>query len=728
MPTDSSVAAPGAAAAEVPGFPGTSGDPLASSRGRRALRSTQGGSAGIRRDIQGLRALAVVLVLVYHVWPAALPGGFVGVDVFFVISGYLIVGSLVRELNASSSIALASFYARRIRRLLPAAATVLLATLGAAVLLFPEGRWQSVARDVAASSLNVQNWNQAFSTTSYAGATAAVSPLQHYWSLAVEEQFYLVMPVLLLGAAAAVRALGIRAGLPATALAVVCGFSVVSFAHSVQFSTSDPGLAYFFTTTRVWELGLGGILALAAAGGTLPRQLSTAFGWTGILVIFAAAAGFSTAMSFPGWVALVPTAGAALCLIAGQGGDAAAAPWISAGWWQSLRPVAYVGDISYSLYLWHWPVTVFTVYFLGHTPGLLEGAAIIVSSVLLAVLSTRFIEKPFRRLRDKTGSAGRHGAKKGTHRGTYALAAVLITVPIAVAAVPYGVVQQKITDLTADYDSGSYPGAMAFDPRDPAAVPGDQPLRPAPAAALADVPDIDRACTSYDPAKTSYEECVFGDPEATRAMVLVGDSHAAQYMAPLDAVARDGGYRLYVLTRNGCPFNAEPLHSDTYVYAPCAAQNLETVRDILDIKPELVVTSAMRPDSYEHALGWSWDSGRRAVDGYLEVLEPLEDAGIRIGVIADIPYPKSSIPDCVVEKDSADDCFVLRSDLAGQDDPLVEAAEQLDGSRTVDLTDYFCGDERCPAVIGNVLAYRDNHMTNTFARTLVLPLREKLGF
>ncbi|KAD4060544.1 acyltransferase family protein [Arthrobacter yangruifuii] len=727
MPTVSTGAAPDAEAiAGIPGSPDLAGHPRTAGRGRHALRSSPRGSTGTRRDIQGLRALAVVLVMIYHIWPDALPGGFVGVDVFFVISGYLIVWSLVRELHATSTIALASFYARRIRRLLPAAATVLLATLAATVLLFPEARWQGVARDVAASSLNVQNWNQAFSTTSYAGATAAVSPLQHYWSLAVEEQFYLVVPVLLLAAAAAARALKIRAGMSAVGLAVICGVSAVSFIHSVQFSTSDPGLAYFFTTTRIWELGLGGILALTAAGGALPRRLSTVFGWAGMVLVFAAAFGFSTAMSFPGWVALVPTAGAALCLLAGQGGRSAA-PWISAGWWQSLRPVVYAGDISYSLYLWHWPVTVFTVYFLGRTPGLAAGAAIAAASVLLAVLSTRFIEKPFRRARGKTGSAGRPGAGKVTDRAAYALAAVLIAVPVAAAAVPYGLVQQKITGLTAEYDSGPYPGAMAFDSQNPAAVPEDQALRPAPEAAAADMPVFDDACKVYEPAKTSYEDCVFGDADGARAVVLVGDSHAAQYMTPLDEVAREEGYRLYVLTRNGCPFSAEPLHSKSLTYTACAAQNLETVQDILEIEPELVVTSAMRPDSYEDALGWSWDSGSRAVDGYQKVLEPLEEAGIRVGVIADLPYPGFSIPDCLNTEDNADDCFVPRSGLAVQDDPLMDAAELLDNSVSVDLTDYFCEEERCPGVVGNVVVYRDNHMTDTFARTLVQPLRTGLG-
>lgn len=679
-----------------------------------------------RPDIQGLRALAVGLVVIFHVWPGVLPGGFVGVDVFFVISGYLIVGSLIRELSRTNTIGLVAFYGRRIRRLLPAAAAVLLATLSVTALVFPEGRWQGVARDAVASSLNVQNWNQAFGTTSYAGATAAVSPLQHYWSLAVEEQFYLLVPVLLMAVAAAVRRLRLRVSLRTAALAAVCSVTAFSFIHSVVFSASSPDLAYFFTTTRIWELGLGGILAVAAANRTLPTALSITAGWAGILLISISALTFSTGMFFPGWVALVPTVGAALCILAGSRTDAML-PCVSAAWWQSLRPAAYLGDISYSFYLWHWPVTVFAVYILGSGAGPYSGALIIGISLVLGALSTRFIEKPFRRFQGKIGVAGRHGAARTSYRPVYVLAAALVTVPVAAAAVPYAVVQQKIDALTADYDPVSYPGAMAFDTDSPARVPDGLPLRPAPAAAMADQPVITKACLGYDPEETEYSECVYGDPEGSKSIVLVGDSHAAHFMSPLNAAARQNGFRLYVLTRNGCPFNARPLHSDTFTYTNCSSQNLLTVDDILAIGPELVVTSAMRPSSYEQALGWTWNDPRDAVDGYVEVLGPLHKAGIRIGVIGDVPYPETSIPECLVETTDAADCSAPHPSLSGGPDPLMEAAARLEGVATVDLTNYFCDETACPGVIGNVLAYRDNHITDTFARTLTLPLSTGLG-
>ena len=710
--------------ASLPSTPASSAAAWGLSRASR--RPSRGPAARFRPDIQGLRTLAVGLVVIYHVWPSTLPGGFVGVDVFFVISGYLIVGSLVRELSRTGAIGLTAFYGRRIRRLMPAASAVLLVTLAMTVLIFPGGRWQGVARDTVASSMNIQNWNQAFGTTSYAGATAAVSPLQHYWSLAVEEQFYLLVPVLLLGVAAVARWLRLRCSLRTAALAAVSAITVLSFIHSVLFSATSPDLAYFFTTTRIWELGLGGILAVAAASRALPRALSVAAGWAGILLICICAATFSTAMFFPGWVALGPTVGAALCILAGSRSDSVL-PLASAAWWQSLRPVAYLGDISYSLYLWHWPVTVFAVYILGRGAGPYSGAIIVGTSVVLGALSTRYVEKPFRRFEGKFPVPGRHGAVRASYRPVYALAAVLITVPVAAAAVPYAMVQQKIDALAADYDLDSYPGAMAFDARNPAQVPDGQPLRPAPAAAMADQPTIAEACVAYDPANAPYSECVYGDTAGDKSIVLVGDSHAAHFMGPLDTAAKQNGFRLYVLTRVGCPFNARPMHSETLTYTNCSSQNLQTVQDIITIAPELVVTSAMRPSSYEKALGWAWDAPQEAVNGYVEVLDPLHKAGIRIGIIGDVPYPESSIPECLVEKSDASECSAPLPSLSGEPDPLLEAATRIEGARTVDLTGYFCAGSQCPGAIGNVLVYRDNHITDTFARTLVQPLRTGLG-
>ena len=675
-----------------------------------------------RNDIQGLRTLAVGLVIWYHIWPGSLPGGFVGVDVFFVISGYLIVGSLVREAVSTGGIQLARFYVRRIRRLLPAAATVLLATLAATLLIFPQSRWQSVSRDIAASGLNIQNWNQAFSTTSYEGATASVSPLQHFWSLAVEEQFYLVIPLLLLacaGAARRSRTLSVRS----IAISVLAALTAASFIHSVVFSATNPDLAYFFTTTRIWELGLGGLLAVVRPRLSLRPATSAVVGWLGLLMILAAALSFSTAMEFPGWIALLPVTGTLLMLASGS--SAGALPYVSPIWWQSRRPVTYLGDISYSLYLWHWPVTVFSVYLLGPAPDWLHGGGILLGSLALAALSTRFIEKPFRRFEPvRRRGGGRRRASTPSYRTVFALGAVLTTLPIALAAAPYLVVEQKTQALSQELDLASYPGAMAA--MDPAATVPELPVRPDPAVAAGDRPSGTEDClVSYDPDDVDYNDCVFGDPQSSRSIVLVGDSHAAQYMETVDVLARENGYRLYVLARNGCPFNIRPLHSDTFTYTNCSGQNEQTIQDILSLEPDIVITAALSQHGYEEALDWRWENDAEAQEGFTLALTPLRDAGIQVAALSEVPYPPFSVPECLsTEAAGEQSCSFAPAQEPG---PLTRAGKMLDGVTMVDFSGYFCTPSDCPPVIGNVLVYRDNHITNTFAKTLALPLAEALG-
>ncbi|MCC3280945.1 acyltransferase [Arthrobacter sp. zg-Y324] len=670
-----------------------------------------------RPDIQGLRALAVGIVVWYHIWPQTLPGGFVGVDVFFVISGYLIVGSLAREAMSTGSLKLAKFYSRRIKRLLPAAATVLLATLAATVLVFPQGRWQSVARDVAASGLNIQNWNQAFSTTSYEGATASVSPLQHFWSLAVEEQFYLVVPLLILICAAASGGRRPRRSLLISALTAV---ALASFAHSVIFSASNPDLAYFFSTTRIWELALGGMLAVAFPQLRSRPHLSLLLGWLGLAMVLASAVLFSTAMDFPGYAALLPVLGTMALLLAGS--TIQEPGFGSAARWQALRPVTYLGDISYSLYLWHWPVIVFSVYVLGPNPGWLHGGAVVVLSVALAALSTRFVEEPFRKLEPKPRRGGRRRAAAPAYRPVFTLGAILTLVPIAAATAPYLVVEQKTRALSQELDLAAYPGAGAVHATAP--VP-DMPVRPDPAVAGSDQPDGVEAClTAWDPRTMELEDCVAGDTGSSRSIVLVGDSHAAQYMGSVDLLARESGYRLYVLARNGCPFSLEPLHSGTVIHRTCAGINTQTVQEIIDLGPSFVLTASLSPAGYEDALDWGWDSQEQAKLGYANALAPLRDAGLSVAVLSDVPYPPFNVPECVSGSADPADCSFPAS---GEAPPLTLAAQELDGVTLVDFRGYFCPDGQCQAVLGNVLVYRDNHITDSFAKTLALPLRDSLG-
>ncbi|MFP5283458.1 MAG: acyltransferase family protein, partial [Actinomycetes bacterium] len=351
----------------------------------------------LRTDVQGLRALAVSLVFVYHLWPGRIPGGYIGVDVFFVISGFLITSHLLAHPPRSLP-DLSAFWSRRARRLLPASLLVLAVTLVASRLVAPETEWAGTARQAGGAAVYVVNWLLAADSVDYLASENAPSPVQHFWSLSVEEQFYFVWPVLILGLVAwAVR----RQWRPQTVIRVGLGAVVlVSLAYSVYATAVSPDRAYFVTPTRAWEFGVGGLLAavLPLVGGTdrggpvpLPRPVRSGMAWLGLAAIAAAAVGYSAATPFPGWQAALPVLGTAAVIAAMPAGRARGVDRMLAQPW-----VQWLGDRSYSIYLWHWPLIVLMPALLGRDLGIFDEVNVVLATLLLATLTKRFVEDPFR--------------------------------------------------------------------------------------------------------------------------------------------------------------------------------------------------------------------------------------------------------------------------------------------------------------------------------------------
>ncbi|SET77798.1 acyltransferase family protein [Geodermatophilus poikilotrophus] len=698
----------------------------------RSARQPGATHATQRSDIQGLRAVAVLLVVAYHLRPDRLTGGFIGVDVFFVISGFLIVGTLAREAESTGSVRLRAFYARRIRRLIPAATVVLVATMAATVLVLPVSRWRAVSQDVLAAALQVQNWALALGSGSYDDATAAVSPLQHYWSLAVEEQFYLVTPFLLLAALWVARRRG-ATRMPAMigALAVV---TVLSFAHSVLFSRGGSDVAYFATTTRVWELGLGGLLAMLLLSGRLGAAPARGLlGWIGLAAIGASALSLTGSADFPGWVAAVPVLGTCLVLWSGAAGDPAqehapSDPWWSAAGFLSRRPLTYVGDISYSLYLWHWPAVVFFLYLVERQPTKRDLLVLLPLMLVVAAVSKAQVEDRFRRARPAPAGRGRHGALAFPESRAFALGATLLVVSLVVSAGPWAYVKVREAGLSAVGLDADHPGGAAPLPEElPPAEPGIAVL-PDPLVAM-----DDRSLTMTDPCDkyvpgTAAGACAFGDVSAAQSVVLVGDSHASHFSTALADVSEQTGWRLEARVRAGCPFNAVPAVSPNHTYTECVDANRAIVDEILQLRPEVVVSSAMVPEGYDDVLEFRWPSRDALIEGYRELWRPILEAGIRVVVVRDVPFPRYTGPECVEENGPASaECALTRAEAEEYADPQVEAAEGMSGVSVVDLTDHFCNSDTCPAVVGNVLVYRDNHVTDTFARSLAPALGRGIG-
>ncbi|GAA2036449.1 acyltransferase family protein [Pseudokineococcus marinus] len=666
--------------------------------GRRAVRR------GLRPEVQALRALAVGLVVVYHLNPSLLPGGFVGVDVFFVISGFLITGHLMREVSRTGRVRLRDFWAARARRILPAALVVTVVVVLASLLVLPSTRWADVGVQAVASTLYAQNWVLAQQSVDYLAQDAAATPLQHFWSLAVEEQFYVLWPLLVVAAVVVAT----RRGLPLRAVAAAAMSLVVvaSFATSVLWTATGSPAAYFVTPTRVWELAVGGLLAVAL-GDRSPRGrvFSGLLAWAGLAAIGVSAVVLDGS-DFPGSVALAPVLGAAAVIAAGR----------TAGAWTptplvDLRPVQRLGDVSYSLYLWHWPLILLVPAALDLPPSRPLALGLAAASVVAALASYRFVEQPLR-----TWSWPRRRARRSLLPALAAMTAVCL-----LALVPL-----RAQDAAVAARSQTLDALLAPDtPLGAEVVPADG-LAPFPTGVTGFVPDPAtedeatprKGCRSLAEWRET-KPCTFGstDPGAP-VVALVGDSHAAHWFPAVEPLARERGWRLVTYLHNSCPFNAEQRERDVRGGA-CAEANAGTLEELTGGDVDLVITSAWRGSDYV-------DTGTGeapGVAGFAEQWRALLDAGVGVVVVEDTPEPGqgAEVVDCLAEhyEDPAA-CATARDEALRNADPLLRAAELVPDVTVLRVLDRFCDDETCPAVVGNLRVPRDqNHVTTDYAASLL---------
>lgn len=670
----------------------------------------------VRPEIQGLRALAVSVVVVYHFWPEWVPGGYVGVDVFFVISGFLITAHISRGLLENRGFSLASFYARRLRRLLPASLLVLLASSIATLVWLPETMWNSVGRQLLASVFYVQNWVLAADSVDYLAADTAGSPLQHFWSLAVEEQFYLVWPILLVTAAM----VSIRGRSRATSVVAVVGVvTLATFAFAVGATNASPADAYFITPTRVWEFGVGGLCSFIVLRAAPSPRTRAAISWLGILAIGAAALLYTSSTPFPGTAALLPVLGTAAVILAGN----TMVPW-SPGFILNQRAVQFLGGISYSLYLWHWPLIVFfpfAIYGEPHPITVFQGASLLALSVLLAVLSKKYVEDPFR---GSDISRSRITTALRRKRAVFGTAVIGMAIVASIAAIPFVSSELRINSsqaFAANGDQNCF-GAAVMDPSLAEACTTAEyegPVLPDPLA----VSHVYQEGCQQRAKKVEVVTCSLGSVEEDAPLVVVaGDSHANQWLAAIDEIATSEGWQIRTFFKSGCPFNAAAMRADD-----CEVWNDNVAAKIDSLEPEILFTSAVAGVGPVDGTGTARFAN--ATRGFEDAWSPLLDRGVAVVAMADIPRPSGSgladPPTCVLEGKS--DCDFERSS-ALIDDAIVTAGDGLDGVSVVDLSDYFCTEDTCHSVIGNVLVYADgNHMTTLYSQTLVPAISRALA-
>ncbi|MFT4189044.1 MAG: acyltransferase family protein [Aeromicrobium sp.] len=650
-----------------------------------------------RHDIDGLRALAIVLVVAYHVWFGRVSGG---VDVFLMISAYFLTLSLTRRATSGQPLRLGAFWLRRFARLLPAAVVTLLGMLATAYLVFPESSWPRLWEEAWASLFYVQNWSLAFAEVDYyARASATPSPLQHFWSLSVQGQVFLLWPLLIAVVVSALR--GHRHLIVRALLIVFTIIFVASLAFSVVTTHTDQVFAYFDTRARLWEFAAGTLVALALPRLRLPAVVRALLGWTGVAGVVLCGIVIDVQGGFPGYLALWPILCTAFVIVSGveptRGGP---------GRLLSTRPLLALGQSAYALYLVHWPVLITYRVITGKTTvGLVDGVAIVAISLVLARVLSRDVEQPVTAFATATARQWRPSVVIG-------LAVVVVSVPLTVWT---SHVERRTEALDAQIEHDldqQYPGAAWLDDPDQGSLDQSLPLTPLPTQLDDEWVGGNLPCDGkwLPEAPELAENChrtAGPDPDA-KTVLAIGDSHVQQLSGPLVDVAEREGWNVVFLLRGACAMGfGEPAKAEG-----CEEWRRAALQYALAVHPEAVylVTTKTFPAEDE-----------RLIVGVDEVVSGLSSAGIEVIGVRDNPRFESSMYDCALRDPN---CSVDAAGHLAASNPALALGGNV---AHVDFTPWLCPDGACRGRIGNVALYIDyNHLSKSYGRTLAPILARQL--
>jgi peptidoglycan/LPS O-acetylase OafA/YrhL len=668
-----------------------------------------------RPDIEGLRAIAVGTVVLAHSG-LALKGGYIGVDVFFVISGFLITRQLHDELRKSGRVSFSGFYARRARRILPAAVVVILATLTASWAWLSPLRLHAITRDAIFSAISGINWRLAVQGTDYFQSSAPPSPFQHYWSLAVEEQFYVIWPLLLVVSALVFgRLIGRQRAIVGSLVLVVA----VSCYLSITVTATSAPWAYFGSHTRAWELGIGALIAVSAGSWSrLPSAAAAVLSWLGVVMIGIAAWRFNDDTPYPGSAALLPVLGAAMVIAAGCAASNRGAEILL-----KLAPMQFGGRVSYSWYLWHWPVLIIAPEVIGHKLTVTESLLAIGLSLVLATLTFRLVEQPIR-TRKGLVEFPQRGIGLGIAMVTMAtVAAVALGANVALPGSSAGSKPGKAAGVrTALSDAGPLVSGVSQMVIDATKITKLPAVTPALDKAQSDSANSRNCFADYpNVAPNTSRDCVFGDPNGAKTMVLFGDSHAAQWSGPIQKWAEQNHWQMWLVVKAACSPGDYPgtvalkLHR---VYTECPTWRDKALSFIDSLKPAFVVVSG------------NWVAESVGYPGMANSIRRIGSSGAKILFIADTPRMVVNVPDCLAQHpDNIQVCAVSmpESGLASSGRIAEIAGANSAGATVFQATPWLCTSETCPPVINNVVVYRDEgHLTNTYTLTLASQLGEAL--
>lgn len=711
------------------------------SKVQRSLASFAG--TEFRPDVEGLRAVAVVAVVLFHAKIRAFSGGFVGVDVFFVLSGFLITRQLLRELQTDGTLSLPTFWARRARRLLPASGLVIVVTMIMSQWLLSPLAIQDLAVDALGAGVFSVNFVFANRLGDYFGAQSGEttpSPLLHFWSLAVEEQFYLFWPALMLALSRRPRHY-LRLVLSAI---VILG--VASFGASIWLTNHRPSWAFYLLPARIGELLVGALLAVSGTYLTLaPARLRAVAAWLGVAGILVAFVSYDGSVSFPGTATILPVFSTALILTAGGHSLVERGPAAMLSW----QPLQWIGRHSYAIYLWHWPVLVLTDSQFGPL-SLLQRSAAIAFSVGLAAISLQFVEDPVRHSR-WLAAFPRRGLLLGAALCATALIAGLAALSLApelrtntVAAAPVLVGVAAEPSTTSNVALTTIPGVGAMSATttvsvlpvvtEPLTLVASNQLVLAQGLAASDVPAnlrpslgqvggdkpklYDDGCVA-EGRDDRLKDCRYGIVDSSIRVVLYGDSHAAQWFLPLEQIAMTQGFELIVMTKGGCP-TAEVYMPTATLRRTCPIWRDQAIQMIGQLHPDMVIVAAAssypNPDD-EWATGFDLTMARLApLTSRLVVLGDNPSSATKSGPAACLSDHLRDVQSCATTRDEAIDVGHLAAEQG--------VAARYDAT-FIDTSDWLCTAAGCPAIIGDIQLYRDNTHLTTVGSEWFRPLIEE---